>query len=162
MLPAAKPTPTQPPRQIDCPACEGAGEHLIGVVFPAEERWRDCAGCGGAGRVPDPEEYPADRCDHATTGCWLPCLCGHRCDDHGVVAGAPCGLPGCACEAYRPIAAVRCACGCELSAAQWPSLKLVGMQEDGAGGWLELRDCPVCKSTLAIPRDPVDAKAVAA
>lgn len=42
-------------------------------------------------------------------------------------------------------------CGCEreYTAADWRCLPLVGRQDDGDGGYLELRNC-VCRSTIAV------------
>lgn len=39
-----------------------------------------------------------------------------------------------------------CSCGAEL---YWPDLKLIGYQDDGNGGLLELRNCDECGSTRA-------------
>ena len=43
----------------------------------------------------------------------------------------------------------RCAC-CRAShdEEEWRALNRVGLQDDGDGGWLELRDC-ACGSTLS-------------
>jgi hypothetical protein len=46
--------------------------------------------------------------------------------------------------------AIAVACGCGLShtlPASWLALPFVGLQDDGDGGHLELRNCP-CGSTL--------------
>lgn len=43
----------------------------------------------------------------------------------------------------------RCACGRVYARSEWGRLRLVGHQDDGEGGLLELRDC-TCKSTLAV------------
>lgn len=49
-------------------------------------------------------------------------------------------------------------CGAQYTRAQWDDLRLVGVQDDYAGGCLILRDCS-CKSTMSTPatlddRDP--------
>lgn len=46
-----------------------------------------------------------------------------------------------------------CGCGRTYDAAQWRELRLVGLQEDGDGGLLELRDCE-CGSTLSVQGVP--------
>lgn len=48
----------------------------------------------------------------------------------------------------------RCSCGAAYSAETWAMLHFVGLQDDGDGGELELRDCR-CASTLAIELPPV-------
>ncbi len=40
-------------------------------------------------------------------------------------------------------------CGRKFSAFDWSQLLLVGYQDDGEGGWLELRNC-TCTSTLSV------------
>lgn len=52
---------------------------------------------------------------------------------------------------YAPPPIVKsCACcGRTFTASSWLSLKYVGQQDDGEGGWLNLRNCP-CGSTLAV------------
>lgn len=42
-----------------------------------------------------------------------------------------------------------CRCGATYTMSQWIWLRYVGLQEDGNGGLLELRDCR-CKKTLAL------------
>ena len=42
-----------------------------------------------------------------------------------------------------------CGCGNRFDAEQWRQLRLVGRQDDGEGGTLELRNCP-CGSTICI------------
>lgn len=42
-----------------------------------------------------------------------------------------------------------CGCGRAFNVHEWRELRLVGYQDDGDGGELELRDCP-CASTIAI------------
>lgn len=59
-----------------------------------------------------------------------------------------------------------CSCGHAVDAAGWEALPLVGHQDDGAGGLLELRNC-VCRSTGAIemgvwPNDDRDTSNVGA
>ncbi|MDB4946208.1 MAG: hypothetical protein JWP97_5742 [Labilithrix sp.] len=44
-----------------------------------------------------------------------------------------------------------CGCGRSHDRDEWQGLRLVGLQEDGEGGELELRNCQ-CGSTLAIER----------
>lgn len=41
-----------------------------------------------------------------------------------------------------------CGCGMVFTAEQWAELPFVGLQDDGDGGELELRNCP-CGSTRA-------------
>ncbi len=52
-------------------------------------------------------------------------------------------------------ATTRTPCECEHPRlhedGRWFGLSLVGFQDDGAGGVLELRDCPRCHSTRARP-----------
>jgi len=43
-----------------------------------------------------------------------------------------------------------CRCGQHYDAKSWRGLRLVGVQEDGDGGNLELRNCASCGSTIAI------------
>ena len=43
----------------------------------------------------------------------------------------------------------QCRCGRSYTLAEWQQLRLVGMQEDGEGGFLELREC-TCRSTLSV------------
>ena len=42
--------------------------------------------------------------------------------------------------------------GCHrpISRLEWWALKFVGLQDDHDGGWLELRNCDRCHSTIAI------------
>lgn len=47
-----------------------------------------------------------------------------------------------------------CLCGVSYSAESWATLRRVGIQDDGEGGELELRDC-TCSSTIAIQLAPV-------
>lgn len=44
--------------------------------------------------------------------------------------------------------AVRCACGSSWTTKQWAELELVGIQDDGEGIMIEMRNCP-CGSTRA-------------
>jgi hypothetical protein len=44
--------------------------------------------------------------------------------------------------------AVRCACGLQFTLEQWAKLDLAGVQDDGDGEMLEMRNCP-CGSTRA-------------
>lgn len=43
----------------------------------------------------------------------------------------------------------QCMCGAIHTEVEWSCLRLVGLQDDGDGGWLEMRNC-VCNSTIAI------------
>ena len=45
-----------------------------------------------------------------------------------------------------------CTCGCAYTAEEWAGLAYVGEQDDYAGGWLTLRNCAVCLSTISLPR----------
>lgn len=47
-----------------------------------------------------------------------------------------------------PVAHCNC-CGRDYSALEWRDLPYVGLQDDGDGGWLVLRNC-ACLSTLAV------------
>lgn len=49
-----------------------------------------------------------------------------------------------------PPAVKLCGCGRTYDAPEWRALHLVGYQEDGEGGELELRDCASCLSTIAL------------
>ena len=40
-------------------------------------------------------------------------------------------------------------CGTVIGGVEWSQLHLVGYQDDGDGGWLELRNC-TCTSTLSV------------
>lgn len=44
---------------------------------------------------------------------------------------------------------IACGCGRAWYAGEWTALSLVGYQDDGDGGRLELRNC-TCSSTLAV------------
>lgn len=46
----------------------------------------------------------------------------------------------------------RCSCKVEYTAASWAALKSLGIQEC-AGPRLDLRNCPNCRSTMALPID---------
>ena len=46
-----------------------------------------------------------------------------------------------------------CSCGHNITWSHWRSLRLVGLQDDGQGGKLEIRDCPICESSLAMPAE---------
>lgn len=61
-----------------------------------------------------------------------------------------CSGCGCGCHWFR-----RCGCGRTFTRAQWDELPLVGTQhveadDEGPATDLEMKDCPVCKSTLAV------------
>lgn len=43
-----------------------------------------------------------------------------------------------------------CSCGQPHTASDWLGLHYVGLMDDGEGGWLTLRNCAVCQSTMAI------------
>ena len=45
-----------------------------------------------------------------------------------------------------------CTCGARFNAVQWAVLRLVGFQHMGDDGWLELRICEACNSTLSVQR----------
>lgn len=50
-----------------------------------------------------------------------------------------------------------CSCGASFDAIAWENLRFVGYQDDGENGpgsVLELRDCSVCGSTIAIEMEP--------
>lgn len=51
-------------------------------------------------------------------------------------------------------------CGAMHGAVAWSQLPLVGYQDDGEGGWLELRNCP-CTSTLGVQAAARPARPVA-
>ena len=44
-----------------------------------------------------------------------------------------------------------CSCGQPHTARDWLGLKYLGVMDDGLGGWLTLRNCAVCSSTMAVP-----------
>lgn len=44
----------------------------------------------------------------------------------------------------------RCGCGASYSRSEWNALPFVGLQADGLGGSLELRNCTACSSTIAV------------
>lgn len=43
-----------------------------------------------------------------------------------------------------------CSCGAHYTRREWATLRYVGQQDDGEGGWLELRDCSRCGSTISV------------
>jgi hypothetical protein len=43
-----------------------------------------------------------------------------------------------------------CSCGEQYTTAEWLLLPLLGPMEDGDGGWLVLRNCAQCDSTIAL------------
>jgi hypothetical protein len=65
-------------------------------------------------------------------------------------------------EAIRKLALVRddvldpfpviCGCGSAYDAREWAELDIVGEQDDGYGGVLELRNCVDCGSTKSIQK----------
>lgn len=76
-----------------------------------------------------------------------------RCRGEGIIPG-PAFCTTCNGEGIRarePGARVIkiCACGSDFTRDEWLELELVGEQDDGAGGRLQLRNCP-CESTIAI------------
>lgn len=122
-----------------CPLCRGEGVRV-------------CPRCEGAGAVSGPLGSR---------------LC-NRCGGEKRVACDPCngtGLVAATSRRARAKLAAACGCGKRFSAEEWRELAYVGIQDDGAGGFLELRNCP-CKSTIAVelPQDaprPVGVAAVA-
>ena len=82
-----------------------------------------CTGCGGDGVLSGPR------------------VCG-ECQGVGLVADLAVLGP-------LPAEQKPCACGLAYTNAEWERLELVGFQDDGEGGALELRNCR-CRSTMAI------------
>ena len=52
--------------------------------------------------------------------------------------------------ANRTNTVLKCGCGTHYNRMGWEALKLIGTQDDGDGGLLELRNCAKCGSTRAI------------
>lgn len=44
----------------------------------------------------------------------------------------------------------QCSCGVCYTPDEWDRLPLCGLQDDGEGGWLEVRNCR-CGSSIAVP-----------
>lgn len=46
----------------------------------------------------------------------------------------------------------QCSCGALYTPGEWLELNYVGLQDDADGGWLELRKCHACGSTMAVAK----------
>lgn len=102
---------------------------------------------------------PIVKCSACRGGRVVKCV---ACAGEGVVAGAlgAAICPACAgekiavCRAcngtgLRPRVKV-CRCGATFDVNAWNALPYVGLQDDGEGGFLELRNCDRCWSTIAV------------
>lgn len=86
------------------------------------------------------------------------CGCPHSSETYGTSFGgvwrvatrcADCGVVDIATrQLRRPVVVARCRCGAQYDVKDWLARPLVGPQDDGDGGVLELRNC-VCGSTIA-------------
>ncbi len=55
-----------------------------------------------------------------------------------------------------------CSCGAIYDKDEWSTLPFCGVMDDGDTGWLLLRNCKVCDSTMSVPTDDPNATGVAA
>lgn len=76
-----------------------------------------------------------------------------RCRGEGVVPGplacSTCNGEGIRAREPSELVIKVCACRSDFTVAEWQRLPHVGEQDDGAGGIIELRNCP-CGSTIAV------------
>lgn len=74
-------------------------------------------------------------------------MCCEICE-RNPTCGVGCG--SCASALEPSTWPLRCSCGESYGPRGWSLLPLVGYQDDGAGGRLELRNCERCSSTMAV------------
>lgn len=128
-----------------CPTCNGQGV-------------RPCPRCHGEGAIAGELQARAcPSCRDRLTGLPSRLATCAACEGTGLLAATPAEIAAAElADTVRPPASERvasCGCGRHYTPETWHELVFVGLQDDGMGGWLELRNC-TCRSTIAtqLPR----------